>query len=125
VGAGICVVEEPRVFRFSEGSKQARVTHPEVPLALEARMRDIARQCPNAAIIVHEDDGTCLAREGLAMAPIFFQKCDAAKNWGFRSRSPQTLDMIYLPDSNCWVWPEGRSSRFDNDHRRRRQNKRA
>lgn len=57
VGAGICVVEEPRVFRFSEGSKQATVTHPEVPLAMEARIRHIARQCPNAAIIVHEDDG--------------------------------------------------------------------
>jgi ferredoxin len=58
VGAGICVVEEPRIFRFLEGSKQAAVTHPEVPLALQAKLRGVARHCPNGAIIVEEDDGT-------------------------------------------------------------------
>ncbi len=58
VGAGICVIEDPRIFRFREGSKQAMVTHREVPLALETKMRNIARQCPNGAIIVEENDGT-------------------------------------------------------------------
>jgi len=58
VGAGICVIEEPRIFRFREGSKQAVVTSPEAPPPLEAKLRQIARKCPNGAIIVKEDDGS-------------------------------------------------------------------
>lgn len=39
------------------------------------------------------------------MSHVFFHKSTAAKNWGFRQRSPQTLEMVYLPEADCWVWP--------------------
>jgi ferredoxin len=58
VGAGICVIEEPQVFRFREGSKQAMVLMPEIPAKLQGKLRAIAMKCPNQAVIVEEDDGT-------------------------------------------------------------------
>ena len=52
--AGICVMECPEVFRFQEGSKKATVILKEIPERLRQKCREVARKCPNEAIIVHK-----------------------------------------------------------------------
>ena len=52
---GICVKECPEVFRFQEGSKKAKVIVREVPPALEDKCCEVARKCPNQAILVYQD----------------------------------------------------------------------
>ena len=51
---GICVLECPEVFRFQEGSKKAEVILKEIPPGLQQKCREVARKCPNEAIIVEE-----------------------------------------------------------------------
>lgn len=51
---GICVKECPEVFRFQEGSKKAISMLPEIPPGLQAKVRKVARMCPNEAIVIKE-----------------------------------------------------------------------
>jgi ferredoxin len=51
---GICVKECPQVFRFQPGSKKAMVIVDEVPSGLEQKCREVAKMCPNEAIIIEE-----------------------------------------------------------------------
>lgn len=51
---GICVLECPEVFRFQEGSKKAEVILKEIPVGLQQKCREVARKCPNDAIIIEE-----------------------------------------------------------------------
>jgi len=51
---GICVKECPQVFRFQPGSKKATVIVDEIPPALEQKCREVAKMCPNEAIIIQE-----------------------------------------------------------------------
>jgi ferredoxin len=51
---GICVKELPQVFRFQEGSKKATVLLDEIPPALQQKCRQVARECPNNAIVIEE-----------------------------------------------------------------------
>ena len=51
---GICVMECPQVFRFQEGSKKAKVILEQIPQRFHGKCREVARKCPNEAIIVHE-----------------------------------------------------------------------
>ena len=52
--AGICVMECNEVFRFQEGSKRATTMLKEIPSRLQQKCRDVARKCPNRAIIIKE-----------------------------------------------------------------------
>jgi ferredoxin len=49
---GICVKECPEIFRFQEGSKRAMSLLDEIPLAFESKCLDLARRCPERAIII-------------------------------------------------------------------------
>ncbi len=51
---GICVKELPEVFEFQHGSKKAEVKVDVVPSHLEAKCVEVAKKCPNGAIIVKE-----------------------------------------------------------------------
>jgi len=51
---GTCVKECPEVFRFQPGSKKATVIVDEIPPALELKCREVAKMCPNEAIIIEE-----------------------------------------------------------------------
>ncbi|MFW6115314.1 MAG: ferredoxin [Thermodesulfobacteriota bacterium] len=51
---GICVKECPQVFRFQPGSKKATVVVNAVPADLQQKCREVARMCPNGAIIIEE-----------------------------------------------------------------------
>jgi ferredoxin len=51
---GICVKELPYVFRFQPGSKKAMVIVDEIPPGLERKCREVAKMCPNEAIIIEE-----------------------------------------------------------------------
>ena len=51
---GICVKECPQVFRFQPGSKKATVIVDSIPSELERKCREVARMCPNEAIIIEE-----------------------------------------------------------------------
>ena len=51
---GICVMECPEVFRFLEGAKKAQVTLKEIPPELHQKCREMARKCPNNAILIEE-----------------------------------------------------------------------
>jgi ferredoxin len=49
-GAGICVQQLPDLFRFQEGSKKGIAIRPDVPARLEAKLREVAAQCPTGAV---------------------------------------------------------------------------
>ncbi len=49
---GICVKECPDVFRFQEGSKKASVIFDVIPLGLQQKCREVAKMCPNNAIVI-------------------------------------------------------------------------
>jgi ferredoxin len=51
---GICVKECPQVFRFQYGSKKATVIVDEIQTDLERKCREVAKMCPNNAIIIEE-----------------------------------------------------------------------
>ncbi|MDY0042491.1 MAG: ferredoxin [Desulforhabdus sp.] len=51
---GICVLECPEVFRFQEGSKKAEVILKQIPPGLQQKCREVAKKCPNEAIIIEE-----------------------------------------------------------------------
>ncbi|MDY6910676.1 MAG: ferredoxin [Thermodesulfobacteriota bacterium] len=51
---GICVKECPEVFRFQEGSKKAVAVLDEIPPRLHGKCREVARRCPNEAIVITE-----------------------------------------------------------------------
>jgi len=51
---GICVKELSHVFRFQPGSKKATVIVDEISPALEQKCREVAKMCPNGAIIIEE-----------------------------------------------------------------------
>jgi ferredoxin len=51
---GICVQEAPQVFRFQSGNKKAMVIKEEIPVELEAKVREVAARCPQGAIIISE-----------------------------------------------------------------------
>ncbi len=51
---GICVKELPEIFRFQRGSKKAEVKVDIVPSHLGAKCIEVAKKCPNGAIIVKE-----------------------------------------------------------------------
>ncbi len=50
--AGICVMQCPEVFRFTEGSKKAAVILDEIPENLQAKCLRASLMCPEKAIIV-------------------------------------------------------------------------
>ncbi len=49
---GVCVKECPEVFRFQEGSKKATVISEAIPLGLQEKCIEVAKMCPNNAIVV-------------------------------------------------------------------------
>ncbi len=50
----VCVKELPEIFEFQHGSKKAEVKVDVVPSHLEAKCIEVAKKCPNGAIIVKE-----------------------------------------------------------------------
>ena len=50
--SGICVTENPSLFRFQEGSKKAEPLVTDIPPALEKTFIRIADRCPTGAIIL-------------------------------------------------------------------------
>jgi ferredoxin len=51
-GAGICVQLAPEIFRFTEGSKQAKLIVEEIPGKHKESVREAVAQCPTKAIFV-------------------------------------------------------------------------
>ena len=51
---GICVKDCHEVFRFQPGSKRAMVVLEEIPPRLQQKCREVARKCPNKAILIKE-----------------------------------------------------------------------
>jgi ferredoxin len=51
---GRCVKACPEVFRFQVGSKRATVTLDPIPPALEEKVREAARGCPEKAVLIKE-----------------------------------------------------------------------
>lgn len=54
---GLCVRELPTVFRFMPGNKKASVVRNPIPMELAERCLEVAKRCPQGAIIIAKDEG--------------------------------------------------------------------